>query len=122
MLKRQHIIILWFVTFISNPVWAGSIDYCNISSWMDWSPSCLEPIKPSFYIYDIYSYNLAVDDFNHYLRDVEIYLSCIDGEYSSDIKNLADIVFDDAQRLRDDIVNDLERARIELEYQRLLIN
>ncbi len=73
--------------------------------------------------YDVDSYNLAVDEFNMFLSDVDSYLDCVVRDANADIqKNIPKIIKQgvrDAQsemrQLIDELKSQLELAKINLQ-------
>ena len=59
---------------------AGSLGYRSVSAYMDWDPDCSKPSQPSFFVTDVDCYNYAVSQFNGYLSEVQLYISCISNE------------------------------------------
>ena len=100
---------------------AGSLSGRTIRRSMNWEPDCYKPYEPSFYIHDLDSYNLAVDEFNLYLVDIRSYLSCLESEAEQDARTVVRAISDSADSLRDDVLSDAEMARSNLEFGRLML-
>ena len=100
---------------------------CTLGGFMPsakWEATgCSEPYQPTIMAYDVDSYNLAVDEFNMFLSDVDSYLDCVVRDANADIqKNVPKIIKQgvrDAQsetrQLIDALKSQLEMAKINLQ-------
>ena len=96
------------------------IVFAHIIYAPQWKPSssCYRPAQPFFSIYNVPSYNDAVAEFNSYLSDAEIYLSCIVAEAKADIEKFPKIVAKGVTTARSEVLSDLENAKLSLASQR----
>ncbi len=89
----------------------------------DWEPSyCSKPYPPSFYVVDIDSYNMAVDEFNSYVRRAREYLRCVRDEAEEDLRQAKRAIEDGLADLESEIVAEVDAARSRLQTSRLLLD
>lgn len=121
----MKIILLKLSTLLllSSVAYSGSYGMQSVSTFADWEPSeCSKPYPPSFYVTDASSYNMAVDNYNSYIQQIEYYLECIKREGEGDAQAIIRSIDEGISRAEDEIVNDLQRVRSDLESSKMLIN
>ena len=100
----------------------GGIGGCDLSSLIGsctWKPSsCHQPIPPSSFVVDRNSFNMAVDEFNDYVEQVNAYKQCMINEAKSDISKVPDIIVQSVQDASRKVDSDVQDARSSLEMQR----
>ncbi len=107
------------LSLISFQVFAGELSRRDIRRTTEWQPtSCWKPTEPLFYIYDIASFNQAVEEYNAYLFDVEQYIGCINGEASDDFRTLKRILERSLDEKISEIQSESGYVRDSLESQR----
>jgi len=77
---------------------AGELGDCDLGSRScEWRPSgCTKPEPPAVYAFDVASYNVAAEEFNSYLADVQLYTHCVAEEAKRDITDNAPEAIGDA--------------------------
>ena len=99
---------------------------CDVSSYsnnIEWTPtSCYKPSAPYISAYDRDSYNMAVDQYNSFVGDVESYISCMVSEAKSDLKKLPKIILEQLDEQQRSVLNDLDDAKQSLSSARLMID
>ena len=110
------------VVFVVGQAFAGSIGYKQIGRYMDWEPDCYKPSPPSFYVSDVDSFNMAVDEYNYYVNEVENYLACLQSEAESDISIIKKAILNGMDEKRSEIIADVESSKSDLEMQRSFLD
>jgi hypothetical protein len=111
-----------FLAIGIGPSISGSLGYFSLSYYMDWEPDCYAPTSPTFYVYDVQSFNAAVDEFNAYVSDVEYYLDCLQSDAENDLELTKTAIIEGYQDHRASILRELEDASSQLESERYLLN
>lgn len=117
-MKSLYVLFVFALSTVANQAAGGEIGYSYIHNYMDYNPSCYKPSEPSFFVHDLHSYNSAVDDYNDYLDDVKIYLSCLVSEGEADIRLLRQAVANGVDEKRTEILDELDSLRSDLERER----
>ncbi len=112
--------IFLFITLSASAI-GGSIGYQNIHTYMDWEPDCYKPSPPTFFVSDIHSYNMAVDEYNSFVSELQTYLSCIQSEGESDLKTLAVSISNSIDEKRSEAMSELQSAKSDLSMQKLML-
>lgn len=120
-------ILFFFVLLLTaalyTPCHAGDYGLSSVSAFSDWEPTdCFKPYPPSFYISDTNSYNIAVDEYNNYIAEVENYLLCIQNEGQRDMQTMLESVKEGVKSAENDILNEVRRVKNDLESHRMLLN
>lgn len=101
---------------------AGELGWGSISWSSDWnSTDCSRPSKPSFYVYDVDSYNRAVREYNSYVAQADAYLSCVQNEAESDLVTFRQILENSLSNISSDVSGEVQRAKSDLEFHRLML-
>jgi hypothetical protein len=102
---------------------SGGIGSCDINSpvlgctWK--SKDCFKPDRPTTFVTDVDSYNLAVSEFNSYLREVSSFEDCVIAEAKHDVsENLPEIVAEGAKKEIAETDSEANEARSDLEIKR----
>lgn len=101
---------------------AGSLGITSIAPWMDWKTKCSRPYTPSFSVYDVDSYNHAVDEFNDFVAEARSFLSCVKSDAEGDIRTTAQVIAESADKIRSEIVLKVETTKADLQSKRYLID
>ena len=89
---------------------------------IEWkSTDCSKPFPPSLIVVDADSFNWAVDEFNGYVARAQIYIDCLISEAEGDLRELPDIISAGVERAREGMLNEVNSARSDLEFQRTLL-
>jgi hypothetical protein len=104
----------------------GGIGGCDISgalSFCKWKPkNCDKPDAPAIFATDVVTYNLAVDEYNRYLQEIDEYKECIIAEGKADITHgFPDLVVDGAKEAESEVDEEANRAKRSLELARSLV-
>jgi len=84
---------------------------------MDWEPDCYKPSPPSFFVSDVDSYNMAVNEFNSYVSEAQTYSDCLLTEGEADLRMLKKIISNGVDEKRSEIRSDVDNAKSDLELQ-----
>jgi hypothetical protein len=102
--------------------YSGELDRRTIGRSVEWTPdSCYKPSLPTFYAYDTFSYNMAVDAFNTYVIAAKTYLSCATREASADLSTFRNVLDDSLGRETSEMQSRIESAKSELSLSRSMI-
>ena len=95
----------------------GSCDLDNTFMGCTWKPKdCYKPDPPMSYASDVDSYNLAVIEFNAYLREVKSFEDCVIAEAKRDAdEKLPDLISQSAKKALDDADSEAREARESLD-------
>lgn len=96
-------------------------DLGGISTNVEWKPSssqCYKPSAPLTFVSDARSYNQAVREFNRWIDELDVYLSCVRSEAKDDLEKIPDIMSKGLQNVRTDVDLDVSRARATLQAYR----
>ncbi len=105
------------------PVYSGELDRRRITRSTSWErDGCYKPSPPSTYVYDVQGFNWAVDEYNSFIGDVQIYLDCIVGEAEDDLRKFRIILDDSVDELRSEILSEAESAKSDLELSRDMLD
>jgi len=99
----------------------GGFSGCDLSgiTACEWKPSnCHKPFPPSSFVADRNSFNMAVEEFNNYVEQVNWYKQCMINEAKSDVSKVPDIIVQSVQNASRKVDNELQNARSNLEMQR----
>lgn len=138
-MRIGHSVLRWFATVVifcggspllpARPAAAGELEGgiggCKLSSLFlgcKWKPSdCTKPNPPNTLVFSRNDFNLAVDDFNDYLRQVSYYKQCLVDEAKQDVsKRFPDLVIKSVEDETNEIDNEVQSARSQIELQRPL--
>jgi hypothetical protein len=106
----------------------GGIANCNLSNTYlgcEWTPSadCYKPTPPMSFATSVSEYNMDVDEYNSYVREVTAYKDCIIADAKSDISDkFPALVVKGAKKKSDEIDQDVERAKDDLDESRAHLN
>lgn len=98
------------------------ISFYRLSPSLTWKPTeCLKPRKLFFHIYDIDSYNAAVEEYNHYINEVRTYRSCMNDEAQRDAEAATNAIASGLEQVNSQTRIDLDSARSKLEAAKRLL-
>lgn len=121
-MSKRHIASLIILTLFAATAAAGEFADKTVDPSLSWKPTeCSNPRKLFFHIYDIDSYNAAVEEYNHYIYEMRTYRSCINDEAQSDAKAATKAIASGLERANDQTRIDLDAARSELETAKKLL-
>lgn len=110
----KTIYIILAILILPSSSHAGDYGLSSIDNFTEWHSDCYKPSPPSFFVSDIDSYNMAVDDFNRYVSEVKSYLECIRSEGDSDSEMLLKAVHDGVTNEENEIIDEVRDAKREL--------
>ena len=97
----------------------GELSRRDIRRSTEWEPSgCYKPSEPYFSIYDVDSFNEAVDEFNSYNDEIAQFIECVSSEASDDFRTLKRIIEESLDTQVSEAQNSLDSAQSSLEMQR----
>ncbi len=101
---------------------AGEFSQTTLGASLGWKPTqCAKPAKRFFHVTDVDTYNAAVEEYNQYLLEARTYRSCINEEAQKDAKTAAQSISSGLDRTSDQIRQELDSARSELESAKRLL-
>jgi len=111
-----------FLLMFPSISFGGSLGYGNLSPYSEWEPDCYKPDPPSISVYDRYSFNSAVDEFNNFVSEASDYLSCIENEAEADISTARRAISNGFDEKQSEIIDEVESVKSELQSARYLID
>jgi len=123
MLKGLLAVLVMVCVFVPSLNFAGELSRRSIRRSTEWeSTDCYRPQQPSFYVYDIDSYNWAVREYNDYVSEMKDYISCVIDEANGDLDTLQKIIQNSISEQINEVEQEIEAAINDLEYSRMLID
>ncbi len=106
------------------PVYSGELDRRRIARSTGWEPDgCYKPNPPSTYVNDdVQGFSRAVEEYNSYIGDVQIYLKCIVSEAEDDLRIFRIILDDSVDELKSEIISEAESGKSDLERARDMLD
>jgi hypothetical protein len=106
------------------PVYSGELDRRRIVRSTSWEPDgCYKPNPPSTYVDDdVQGFNRAVEEYNSYIGDVQIYLKCIVSKAEDDLRIFRIILDDSVDELKSEIISEAESGKRDLERSRDMLD
>lgn len=121
LIMKKILLVVVFILAMSTQVNAGSYGMASVNSFTDWETECYKPSRPYFYVSDVESYNMAVQQFNSYVGEVEDYLQCIQREGDDDARTLLRAVEEGISNESTKALNELDQTKSELLSHKLYI-
>lgn len=101
---------------------SGELDSYSITSYVEWTPDgCSKPSRPFLAVYDRFSYNMAVEEFNAYLGRARSYVACARREADNDLVVFQRALSSSVDRIAQETVRDVESLRSDLDLQRIML-
>jgi hypothetical protein len=87
---------------------------------VEWKPSssCFKPSAPFFFASNTQEYNLAVQTFNQWIDEIDLYMSCVRNEAASDLKKMPEIFAEGIKKVQREVSDEVSRTRTNLRLMR----
>ena len=108
---------VFFVSSLVSPVfsYAGEVKYGGL--FQGWEPSgCHKPFPPSLYSYSSYSRSYAIDAYNDYVTEINLYIDCLSRQSKQDSGDVRAFIFKEAQQKADEAIAEAKRLKATLPY------
>lgn len=117
-MKKAILIVAIIICCMPSSAISGSLGMTTIGFMNTWEPDCYKPNEPYMFITDVDSFNMAVDEFNSYLSQVEQYMLCVETEAETDKRAMIKAVDQGMLEATEGILMEVQSARSTLEASR----